>query len=188
MNTKTTFIVIAAVALTALLALGGGVAFAQTQQPGWGSGFGPGWMMGGNAGATWGMAGARGSLGGGHMGNGAGMAGMQQWMSTNNGMHTLVWNALAEKLGLTTDELAAQLAHGQTLAQVAEARGVSQADLSQALQTAVQAGLNQAVAEGVLTQAQADQMLTHMTGRYEQMLLNMGAGGCHGTPAPQTNS
>ncbi len=187
MNTKTTFIVIAAVALTALLALGGGVAFAQTQQPDWGSGFGPGWMMGGNAGATWGMAGARGMLGG-HMGNGAGMAGMQPWMSADNGMHTLIWNALAEKLGLTTDELAAQLAQGQTLAQLAEMQGVSQAALSQALQTAGQAGLTQAVAEGVLTQAQADQMLTHLAGRYEQMLLNMGTGGCHGAPTTQPNS
>lgn len=187
MNIKQT-IVIAAVILTALLALGGGVAFAQTQPPNWGGGFGPGSMMGGNAGATWGMAGARSMMGGGHMGNGAGMAGMQAWMRADNGPHTLVWNALAGKLGLTTDELSAQLAQGQTLAQVAEAQGVSQANLSQALQTAAQAGLNQAVAEGVLTQAQADQMLTHMAGRYEQMLLQMGAGGCHSGPTAQANS
>ena len=213
MNTKTTVIAIAAVALTAVLALGGGIAYAQTQQPTWG----PGTMMGGTTGAMWGRTGRTGMMnwagntgaaaGTGMMGgygagmmngaagtgmmNGTGYAGnmaaMHQWMTSNNGMHTVVWNALAEKLGLTTDELNAQLAQGQTLAQIAETKGVSQSDLAQALQTAMKTGLDQAVAAGTLTQAQADQMLANMAGRYAQMITYMSTGNCHGAPATSTN-
>ncbi len=223
MNTKTTVITIAAVALTAALALGGGIAYAQTQPQTWG----PGSMMGGTTGAMWGqtssasmmnwagrnsnntagtgMMGAtgagmmNGASNAGHMNgaagtgmmNGAGytgnMAAMHQWMTSNNGLHTVVWNALAQKLGLTTDELNAQLAQGQTLAQIAEAKGVSQADLAQTLQTAMQAGLDQAVAAGTLTQAQADQMRANMAGRYAQMITYMSTGNCHGAPATSTN-
>jgi len=121
---------------------------------------------------------------------------MHQWMTTNGGMHTLVWNGLADALNLTPDGLNEQLASGKTLTQIAEAQGVSQEQLAAALETSVKAGLDKAVADGVLTQVQADQMLGHMAGNYAWMISQMGAGagagfgpgGCHGNFVPPSNS
>jgi hypothetical protein len=183
---------IAVIVVLALAVLGVGFVFAQQPtQILWGS-FGPGGMMGnGN-----GMMGGAGMMGGyGQDGNGAGwMNGMHQWMTATGGMHTLVWDRLAEALGLTTDELDAELASGKTLAQIAEEQGVSQDELSVTLETAVQAGLEKAVAEGVLTQEQADAMLAHMSGNYAWMLTHMGTGssggpgGCHGSGVTQNET
>lgn len=181
---------IAVIVVLALGLLGVGLVFAQkpTQSP-WGrSGMmGNGWngngMMGGyrqdGAGTDW-------------------MNDMHQWMTTTGGMHPLVWDRLAEALGLTTDELNAQISSGKTLAQIAEEREVSQEELSVTLETAVQAGLEKAVTDGVLTQEQADAMLAHMSGNYAWMLtqkgIHMGAGvgpgfdGCHGNDIPQSNT
>lgn len=170
-------IVVSVVTVLALLVVGGGIAFAQSGGPGWG--------MGG-----YGMMGTG-------MANGVDMNVMHQWMSTTSGMHTTVWNGLAEALGLTPEELNAQLASGQTLAQIAEAQGVSQEELAAALEASVKAGLEQAVADGVLTQAQADQMLSQMTGNFGGMIAQMGApmgagmgfgpNNCHGANVPQSN-
>ena len=79
-------------------------------------------------------------------------------------------------LGLTPDELTAQFAAGQTLAQIAEAQGVSQGQLTTAHQAAMTTALEQAVADGVLTQAQADQMLAQMTVNGATMFTHMGGG------------
>ena len=167
---------IAFVIILALAALGAGVAFAQTPTPT--SGYGSGWMMGGNTqnGAGYGMM-------GGYAQNGDGwewMNAMHQWMTTSGGMHTFIWNALAETLGLTSDELYAEVNSGKTIAQIAEERGVSRADLIAALETAHQESLAQAVTDGALTQEQADNILAQMSGRYEWMLDNMGSGGMMG--------
>ncbi|MEK7325556.1 MAG: hypothetical protein AAB217_09915 [Chloroflexota bacterium] len=198
--------VIATVAVLAIAALGAGFVLAQTPTP-WG-GYGPGAMGGG-----YGMMGGYGYQNGtpapgygyGMMGNfaqnGDGYASlrvnnMHQWMTTNGGMHTLVWNGLADALNLTPDGLNEQLASGKTLTQIAEAQGVSQEQLAAVLETSVQAGLDKAVADGVLTQAQADQMLGHMAGNYAWMVSQMGAGagagfgpgGGHGNFVPPSNS
>lgn len=181
MNT-TLKITVAAIAVVAVLAvLGVGFAFAQAMTP-WGYGMmGNGYgMMGGfgqNGDATW-------------------MQTMHQWMQTTGArsVHTVVWGSLADTLGLTQDELNAELSAGKTLAQIADAQGVSQTQLAAALETSVKAGLDRAIAEGALTQAQADWMLSQMAGRYEWMLTHMGTGtgfgpgGCHGTFTPQNNS
>lgn len=170
MNTKTTILVVALVAVLAVAALGAGVAFAQTPTPA--TGFG--WMMGGNGQTGYG----RGMMGG-YAQNGDGwewMNAMHEWMTTSGGMHTFIWNALAEKLGLTSDELYAEVNSGKTIAQIAEAKGVSRADLIAALETAHQNSLAQAITDGALTQEQADSILAQMDGRYEWMLDNMGAG------------
>lgn len=105
---------------------------------------------------------------------------MHTWMADTGGMHTLVWASLAETLGLTPDELSAQLAAGQTLAQIAEAQGVSQEQLTTTLQAAMTEGLQQAVADGALTQAQADQMAVGMTARGATMFAHMGTIGGYG--------
>lgn len=165
------------IVVVALGVLGIGLVFAQqpTQSP-WGS-FGPGGMMGN-----------------GWNGNGM-MSGMHPWMTATGGMHTLVWDRLAEALGLSTEELNAELSSSKTLAQIAEEKGISQDELSVTMETAVQFGLDEAVTEGVLTQEQANAMLAQMSGNYTWMLTQMGThivdgsgygpGGCHGSVVPQ---
>jgi hypothetical protein len=173
MNNKIKILGIALVAVLALVALGAGVAFAQTQTPN--TGFGPGWMMGGNGQTT----GYGPGMMGGYAQNGdswEGMNSMHQWMGASGGMHTFVWNALSEKLGLTSEELYAEVNSGKTIAQIAEEQGVSRADLIATLETAHQESLAQAVTDGALTQEQADSILAQMAGRYEWMLDNMGRG------------
>ena len=183
MNNKIKILGIVLVAVLALAALGAGVAFAQTQTPN--SGFDPGWMMGGNGltGYGSGMMGGRGGMMSDYAQNDNGWEGMNsmhQWMTTSGGMHTFVWDALAAKLGLTSDELYVEVNSGKTIAQIAEEKGVSRADLVAALETAHQNSLAQAVTDGALTQEQADSILVQMAGRYEWMLDNMGSGGMMG--------
>ena len=171
----------ATVVIGAFALMGAGFAQAQGGSP-WG-GFG---MMSGTVTPYPGMG--PGMMGGyGMRGTGQGMmAGvdvdaMHAWMTNTGGMHTEMWASLAGALNLTPDELSAQLAAGQTLAQIAEAQGVSQDQLTTVLQSAMADGLKQAVADGVLTQAQADQMLTHMNAQGAAMFANMGAmGGGYG--------
>jgi hypothetical protein len=176
---------ILAVVVLALAALGAGFAFAQTPTPP-APGYGWGGMMGG-----YGMMSGWGQSGNGY----EWMNNMHRWMFTTGGMHTMVWNGLADALGLTSEQLNAELASGKTLAQIAEARGVSQEQLAVALEKSVKAGLDTAVADGVLTQEQADWMLSHMGSNWGWMIFHMGnfstgfgPGGCHGNFAPQSNS
>ena len=121
--------------------------------------FGPGGMMGG-----WGR---------GWMGS----------MMAAGGMHEQVWTAIAEKLGMSYDELVAAVQNGQTIQQLAEAKGVSLDDLKQAALDAKQAALAELVKQGVLTQAQADWILERMD---SMPMFNFGSGfgpgGCHGVP------
>jgi len=156
-------LVVAVVAVLALSALGLGVAYAQNPTPD--SPFTLGGMMGG----TWRQQGGSNWMGA-----------MHNWMTSTGGMHTLVWDTMAEAFGLTTDELNGELKSGKTLAALAEEKGLDRADLVAELESAHQAGLAQAVADGVLTQEQADAMLSQMAGRYEWMLDNLGAGAGYG--------
>ena len=110
------------------------------------------------------------------MAESGGMGAMHEWMHQPGGVHDSVWKALAEKLGLTTDELTAQVNDGKTLAQIAEAKGVAVKDLAAIMETGMKTGLEQAVKDGKLTQEQADLMLKNMNGQYEWMITNMGAG------------
>ena len=162
-------LMVSAVVIVALVTLGfAGYAYAQTQQPQNPGGFyGSGGMMGGRGGMMNGQSGA----GWGWMNS------MHQWMTASGGMHTFVWNALAEAIGMTSDELTAEVNNGKTIAQIAEEKGVSSTDLAAALETAHQESLAQAVTDGTLTQEQADIMLAQMSGRYEWMLEYMGSGG-----------
>jgi uncharacterized protein YidB (DUF937 family) len=215
MNTQLRIAIVAVAVVAVLAVLGVGFAFAQGMSP-WGTGYG---MMGGRGGmmaayqsGTPAPGDGYGMMGNGHrMGNGQGMLGgmgmngmavmagvdmdtMRQWMADSGAMRTAVWNGLADAIGLTPDALNTELTSGQTLAQIAEAQGVTQSELAEALETSLKVGLNQAVAEGTLTQAQADQMLSHMAGNYEWMInhigigMGFGAGNCHGSPALDSNS
>lgn len=204
MNTtlKVTIAIVAVIAVVAIV--GAGFAFAQGLTP-WG-GYGmmgnQGGMMSGyatqNGTPVPGFGGMNGQGGMGAMGsmmnmmttmNGVDMNAMHQWMSDTNGVHNIVWGGLAEALNLTPDELNAQLASGQTLTQIAVAQGVSPEQLTTILETSMKAGLDQAVADGVFTREQADRMLTQMSGQYQWMITQMGAGmgfgngNCHGNLA-----
>lgn len=123
-----------------------------------------------------------------------GMGAMYEWMHQSGSVHNTVWNALAAKLGLTPEELTAQINNGKTLAQIAQAKGISTKDLADVMKTTMESALAQAVKDGKLTQAQADLMVQHMDGQYEWMITNMGSermgpgggmmgpngtGGCH---------
>jgi len=156
-------LVVAVVAVLALGALGLGVAFAQNPTPN--SPFTPGGMMGG----YWNQQGGSFDMGA-----------MHNWMTSTGGMHTLVWDALSDALGLTTDELYAELNSGKSLAELAEEKDLDRAALVAELESAHQAGLAQAVTDSILTQEQADAMFTQMGGRYEWMIDNMSASAGYG--------
>jgi hypothetical protein len=168
MKTLKSLFVAALTAGIALAVLGAGLAFAQGSMP-WDRGtavpgHGPG-MMGQS-----GWMGGRGMMGA----SPDSMQGMHAWMQGTGGMHTIMWDGLAEELGLTPEALQTALAEGQTLLDVAAAQGIDRDGLVAAMARAMQAGLDQAVADGVLTREQSGQMLAHMVGHIDQMIDNMG--------------
>jgi hypothetical protein len=87
-------------------------------------------------------------------------------------MHDYMQAAIAEKLGITLEDLTAQETAGKTIWQIAEAKGLSADQTATMLQEAHTAALDKMVADGVVTQAQADLMKTN-GGR----MMN-GRGGC----------
>ncbi len=132
---KKTLLVVALVVL-ALGALGIGVAFAQGGVPpynGWGmmGGYGYGGMMGG-----------RGGYG---------------------PMHDYVEEALADKLGLTEEQVEQELYAGKPMYQIALDHGIKQENLASFLTDVHKQAFAAAVKDGVITQEQADWMLQHMS-------------------------
>lgn len=73
------------------------------------------------------------------------------------------WEAAAEALGMTADELSAQLWGGKTLADLAAEKGVDLADVQAAVQAAQDAAMSESIQQaaegGAITQAQADWLL-----------------------------
>lgn len=76
-------------------------------------------------------------------------------------LHDIVFEALADGLGLSVDDLQTALAEGQSLAEIAADAGVTEAELPEFLQEVRAAALAKAVAEGLITQEQADWMAQH---------------------------
>ena len=109
---------------------------------------GPGGMMG------------RGMMGGGMMGGNH--AQMHSTMMGANGMHEQVWTAVAKKLSLTYAELNTAVQNGQTVAQLAQAKGVSLDALKTVAVGAMKTSFAELVQQGVMTQQQADWMLDRM--------------------------
>ncbi len=72
-------------------------------------------------------------------------------------------DAAAKALGMTSDELSAQLWGGKTLADIADAKGVDiatvKAAVEAALVTEMKTAIQQAVTDGTLTQAKADWLI-----------------------------
>ncbi|MBM4423252.1 MAG: hypothetical protein FJ030_07645 [Chloroflexi bacterium] len=154
-----------------------GVAAAQTPTPvpptGGGYGYGYGMMGGGYA---------RGAHGFGMMG------GRSANFAESGPMHEAMFNALAEGLGLSREELDKRVAAGETPYQIATSLGFSQTEFAAIMTEARTAAINEAAAAGTLTQEQADWMLSHMGGRGG---FGRGAygGACpHIAPTPAPNS
>lgn len=77
---------------------------------------------------------------------------------------------IASELGMTTDELRAELEAGATLSEVITAHGSTVDAIVTALVADAETELAEAVANGNLTQEQADQILTNLPDRLTQMI------------------
>ena len=101
-------------------------------------------------------------------GNGRGAGPMDpmwyNWQNSQSPMHTYMLDAIAKALDVTTTDLQTQLNNGSSLWQIAQGKGMTEAQFQTAMQTAFSEALKQAVADGKLTQAQADWMSAHMQG------------------------
>lgn len=104
--------------------------------------------------------------------------------------------AAAKALGMTTDELSAQLWGGKTLSDIASAKGVDIATVKAAVEAAqiaeTKTAITQAVTDGTMTQAKADWLIAGLdkgywgAGAQGDMGFGMGPGlggpGGHGGP------
>ena len=100
--------------------------------------------------------------------------------------------AAAKALGMTADELSAELWGGKTLADIAEEKGVDIADVKAAVEAALIAetktAIAQAVTDGTITQAKADWLLKGLDAGYwgpgveGGFGFGMGGRGGHGGP------
>jgi hypothetical protein len=92
--------------------------------------------------------------------------------------------AIAEALGMTTDELSLQLWGGKTLADLAEEAGVDLQDLQDAViaaqEAATREAIEQAVEDGTLTREHADWLLEGLDNGYWGGRGFGGFGGCGG--------
>ena len=85
------------------------------------------------------------------------------------GRGTIV-RAVTSYLGLTPTQLRADLAAGQSLAQIATAQGKSVSGLEQTIESAVKSRLDQAVTAGKITAAQEQKLLTGLQSRLDTLV------------------
>lgn len=85
------------------------------------------------------------------------------------GLRGDVGEAVAQALGITTDELRQAHQDGQTLADLAEANGVDEQDVIAAIVDTLEAHIDEALANGRITQDQADQMKANVQERAQQL-------------------
>jgi hypothetical protein len=167
--------VVILVGVAALAAFSFVIPYARAQGPmGWGDdGFGPGFGMG--------MG--RGMMHGGDFGSGFGMGG---GMMGIGGPENSLLSIAAEKLGMTTDDLIAELQAGKSIADVAQEKNVSVDTIVEAVVTSRSDRMSQMVTSGQMTQEQADAMLaqmkTHLTEQINTQGMPQGRGGFFGGP------
>jgi len=114
---------------------------------------------------------------GGHMQN------MGQMHTTMTAMHEKELNAVAEALGMTPAELTEALKAGRGVADLAKEKNVDTAALKDTLAGIRQAALDELVAAGTMTREQADLMLQHMGSAdfltlTGGVMMQSGGGGC----------
>ena len=95
-------------------------------------------------------------------------------------MHDYVEQALAEKLGLTEEEVETALANGTSMYQLVLDNGVAEADAATVLNEVHKTAFASAVTAGVMTQEQADAMLLRMSGNWENGTCPHGNGEGYG--------
>jgi len=107
--------------------------------------------------------------------------------------HVDIFQTAATALGMSVEDLRAQLAAGKSINDVATAAGKADA-VKQAVTDALKAQITQSVTDGKLTQEKADKALADLSTKVEAMLssthkMGMGGGceGKHGAP-PQDGS
>src|SRR5688572_3056980 len=135
---------------------------------------GPGGWLGHGDGMGWG----RGMMADGDFGPRFGMGpggGRGQMMGIGGPENSLI-SIAAEKLGLTNDELIAELQAGKTIADVAAEKNVAVDTIVDAIVAAHTERLNEQVANGQLTQEQADAMLVLMKANVTERLNGQGPG------------
>jgi len=99
-------------------------------------------------------------------------------MMAPGGLHDQVWTAVAKELGLSYDQLQAEL-RTKTLEQLAQGKNVTLDQLQEVAQAAWKAGIDKLVEEGKLTREQADWMIQHMdSGGFPN--FGLGQGPCYG--------
>lgn len=82
------------------------------------------------------------------------------------------FSSAAAIIGIEPEELREALADGSTLAEVAEANGVSTDELVEGLVTALEEKLDELVAEGRLTEEQAAEILETAPERFENLVTS----------------
>lgn len=96
-------------------------------------------------------------------------------------LHEYIYDALAQALGLTPEELQTRVDAGDTMWAIAQEQGISAEQFSQIMTQARTEALNQAVANGALTQEQADFMLSRGAGGMWPEGYGPGSANCDGT-------
>jgi hypothetical protein len=122
--------------------------------------------------------------GGGMRGGGMGFSGTGQGI-----LHDAMLAAFSQKLAIPVDDLEARLAKGETMAQIAYAKGLTAEQFNALMQDARSQAIDQAVKDGTLTQEQADWMKTRgMSGAGRGMGRGNGLGNAANCPYySQTN-
>jgi hypothetical protein len=102
-----------------------------------------------------------------------GRGGMMGGAYGQGAMHDYMEKIVAEKLGVTVEELEALHADGKTFWQIAEDKGLSVEEAQQVMVDARSQALDAMVKDNVITQEQADAMKSRMGGGFSG-----GRGGC----------
>ena len=93
-------------------------------------------------------------------------------------------DAMAEAIGIDVEDLRAALEDGQTPAEVAEANGVSRAELVDAVVADITDHIDQAVEDGELTQDEADERLADVEDHADDIVDGVHPEGPPPTAAP----
>jgi uncharacterized protein YidB (DUF937 family) len=90
-------------------------------------------------------------------------------------------NSVASELNLSPSDILDQLKQGKTLAEIADAQGVSRDDLKSTITTSVGEAVDKAVSDGTLTQDRADQIKSWLSDNLDKIIdSTRGEGGCWG--------
>jgi hypothetical protein len=157
--------IVAAILVSALMALVAGTALAAGPTTPPGQGFGPGRF---NDSANTPDTGVCPGMGAGGMARG----GAPEWAGEQD--------AVAKLLDMTEDEIQAERQLGKSLAQIAAAKGVSEDTLIKTILRAKKDALAGLVKDGKLTEAQADAMIENMTDRVKTMVERTDVGPAFG--------